>query len=739
MKICLITPAPAHSRKGNRVTALRWAHILRELGHHVFVEERFGGRACDLMVALHARRSFDSVENFRKHRPDLPLVLALTGTDLYADIHTNPQAQRSLEMATRLILLQPMGIAELPKRLRSKARVIFQSVQKLPGKFPPRKGIFEVGVMGHLRPVKDPFRAAKAARLLPDSSRIQVVHVGAALSEAMEKAARAEQHSNPRYRWLGELPRWKALRLMARCRVLVLSSKMEGGANVLSEAVAISVPALASRIPGSVGILGPKYPGYFPVGDARALANLMNRAERDPGFLSELKSRLKLLEPLVDPARELESWKCLLEELDTGNSPSLTAAEGHETTILAGSPTPSTSIPRRSPRRNPTQEPSSDPDKRFKLIDLGISSQLDEFAREVRAGLTTNPKQLSCRFFYDREGSQLFEEISELPEYYLMRVEREILCERAGEIAELFQNGFSRGGKWVPKRRNYQRESWVHTTEAPPGLSVFGGGKIGALKRQKVVSDGSTLVELGSGSAAKTRILIDELLRRLNGNATLRYVPVDISRAMLEESSRALLEEYPALEMTALAGEYYDCIPHLNSVAGSPKLILWLGSNVGNLDRPEAASFLRLLGGTMKQHDRLLIGIDLRKDRGVLERAYDDTAKVTARFNRNILARINRELGGHFDLSSFEHRAFYDDKMGRIEMYLVSTRTQRVRIDRLDLEVSFAAREQIHTENSYKYSLEEIQDLAASANFCIERQWLDPSHRFSVNLMASLE
>lgn len=319
MNICLITPAPAGSRTGNRVTALRWARLLRALGHRVIIEQEYRGQRCDLLVALHARRSFASVKRFRHQHPDLPLVLALTGTDLYNDIHTHPSARQSLELASRLIVLQPMGLAELPKSLRHKARVIYQSAEKPRKPITPRTSIFEVCVLAHLRPVKDPFRAAQAARLLPPSSRIQVVHVGAALSKKMEDHARAEAASNPRYRWLGELPRWKALRILARSRLLVLTSQMEGGANVISEALAVSIPILSSRIPGSIGILGPDYPGYFPVGDTKALADLLSRAETEANFYNALKEWCEQLKPLVDPARERQSWENLLRELLTEN------------------------------------------------------------------------------------------------------------------------------------------------------------------------------------------------------------------------------------------------------------------------------------------------------------------------------------------------------------------------------------------------------------------------------------
>jgi putative glycosyltransferase (TIGR04348 family) len=315
LDICLITPAPAGSRAGNRVTALRWARILRGLGHRVVIEREYRGRPCDLMIALHARRSFASVDRFHRRHPDRPLLLALTGTDLYGLIRTDPLARRALEMATRLIVLQPMGASEIPAHLRARARVIYQSVRKPHGTVSPRRRVFEVCVLGHLRPVKDPFRTAEASRLLPAASRIQVVHAGAALGGEMEERARAEAKSNPRYHWVGEVPRWKALRLLARSRLLVLSSQMEGGANVVSEAIATSTPVLASRIPGSVGLLGEDYPGYFPVGDTQALADLLHRAETDRGYYRALKAWCRRLLPLVDPRRERASWQRLLREV----------------------------------------------------------------------------------------------------------------------------------------------------------------------------------------------------------------------------------------------------------------------------------------------------------------------------------------------------------------------------------------------------------------------------------------
>ncbi len=315
MRICLVTPAPPRSRKGNRVTAVRWARLLREMGHRVTVAERYDGQRCDLLVALHARRSAESVARFHADHPDRPLVLTLTGTDLYGDIRTSAEARRSLELASRLVVLQPLGVEELPEHLRQKARVICQSVPTPTFRARRRADLFEVCVLGHLRPVKDPFRTAKAARLLPPLSRVRVLHLGAALSADMARQARAEEGANPRYRWLGERPRWQALRTLARCRLLALTSDLEGGANVVSEALAVSVPVVSSRIAGSVGLLGEDYPGYFPFGDTEALAALLHRAETDTAFYRELSGRCRRLRALFRPERERRAWARLLKEL----------------------------------------------------------------------------------------------------------------------------------------------------------------------------------------------------------------------------------------------------------------------------------------------------------------------------------------------------------------------------------------------------------------------------------------
>jgi putative glycosyltransferase (TIGR04348 family) len=315
MRIFMACPAPPRSRKGNRVTAVRWARILRNLGHRLTIAQEFDGGACDLCIALHARRSHPAIVQFRHQNPASPLVVALTGTDLYRDIRTSRRAQQSLEQADRLIVLQPKGQAELPARLRDKVRVIYQSAEPTPVRPAPDGRLMEICLLGHLRQEKDPFRTALALRLLPADLGIRVVHAGQAMSPDMAARARKLAAQDRRYRWLGEVPRWQARRLLARSRLLVLSSRMEGGANVLSEALVDGVPVLASRIPGSEGILGDGYPGFFPVGDTRALAQLLLRAASEPAFYARLKKWCTNLAPLFAPAREQEAWEHLLREL----------------------------------------------------------------------------------------------------------------------------------------------------------------------------------------------------------------------------------------------------------------------------------------------------------------------------------------------------------------------------------------------------------------------------------------
>ena len=323
MNIAIITPAPPRSRYGNRVTALRWAHILKDLGHRVTVSQVYEGGEYDLLIALHARRSHPSISRFHRLHPDRSLVVALTGTDLYRDLKRSKHAHASLELATRIVVLQPKAFDDLPPHLHDKTRVIYQSVWAVPpfpttrkphpDKLAASRG-FTVCVIGHLRPVKDPFRTALAARLLPPSSKIRVLHIGGAMDDKMAARARAEMEVNARYRWLGEQSRGRTRRILMQSNLCVLTSRLEGGANVLSEAIVASVPVIASRIPGTVGILGADYPGYFTVGNTRELQQLLIRAETESDFLSLLKSKGDELINLFEPAREQKAWADLIEE-----------------------------------------------------------------------------------------------------------------------------------------------------------------------------------------------------------------------------------------------------------------------------------------------------------------------------------------------------------------------------------------------------------------------------------------
>jgi putative glycosyltransferase (TIGR04348 family) len=279
----------------------------------------YGSQPCDVLVALHARKSAPSVQRFRDEHPDRPIVLALTGTDLYDEIRTCPDARRSLELATRLVVLQPAGLAELSEAVRIKTRVIIQSAERALRPAAPDRSVFQVCVLAHLRPVKDPLRTAFAARLVPSSSKLQVVHMGKALDETLAEAARKEMAINPRYRWLGERPQAEALRMLASSRLMVLTSRLEGGANAVSEAFACSVPVISSRISGSIGLLGEEYPGYFPVGDTQALADLLRHAETDAGFYESLTSWCARRAALVNPAHERRAWQDLLHELGSGS------------------------------------------------------------------------------------------------------------------------------------------------------------------------------------------------------------------------------------------------------------------------------------------------------------------------------------------------------------------------------------------------------------------------------------
>jgi L-histidine N-alpha-methyltransferase len=324
-------------------------------------------------------------------------------------------------------------------------------------------------------------------------------------------------------------------------------------------------------------------------------------------------------------------------------------------------------------------------DDRLVIHDLAGDRVTASFAEDVRRGLEKRPRRLFPKYFYDELGSQLFEAICLLPEYYLTRAENEIMARAAGEM-----------------------------------VAAVDGHK--------------TLLEMGSGSASKTRLIIEAILKE---QRELLYIPVDISATALETGARVLLQAYPSLRITAFAGDYDTALEALGAVSRGRTLALFLGSNIGNFDREEARSFLRALRRVLAPGDALLLGADLKKERARLEAAYDDALGVTAAFNLNLLARINRELDADFNLRAFKHYVHYNEEEGRVESYAESLRAQTVRIRALDLELQFEEGERIHTENSYKYDHADLVQLAAETGFTLSRTWLDSMARFSSNLFVA--
>lgn len=334
---------------------------------------------------------------------------------------------------------------------------------------------------------------------------------------------------------------------------------------------------------------------------------------------------------------------------------------------------------------------STTPSSRLTIHRMARASEVNEFAADVRAGLSASPKVLPPKYFYDDLGSKLFEAICRLPEYYLTRAESEILSRHAEAIIEAIDG---------PAR----------------------------------------LIELGSGSAEKTRYLIDALFQR---QPELHYLPVDISDESLEASSLELLKIYPDLHITGYAADYFTALDALAENRKSRQnyrrtIALFLGSNIGNFDELESRAFLRGVRRVLDVGDALLLGADLKKSADVLTAAYDDELGVTAAFNLNVLARINRELGGAFDLKKFTHRAVYNERQGRMEMHLVSHERQTVRIPAMHMEVSFDAGETIHTENSYKFDAEQLAALAHDTGFALRKTWHDEAQRFSFNLLTAI-
>lgn len=317
---------------------------------------------------------------------------------------------------------------------------------------------------------------------------------------------------------------------------------------------------------------------------------------------------------------------------------------------------------------------------RLAIVGPGVPESASSFAEAVREGLVARPKILPCRYFYDASGSRLFERICALPEYYLTRTEDAIL---AGQAAAMVA-GWSR----------------------PPAL-----------------------IELGSGSASKTRRLIAAALYRYG---SLHYLPIDVSPTILEESARALVRDFPGLRVTGYADDYHEALARACARLPGPKLVVFLGSSLGNFEWEEAVAFLGRIASDLSPEDRLLLGTDLDKAPAVLEAAYDDAAGITARFNRNLLARINRELGGQFRPERFAHRARYRPDPPRIEMHLVSLVDQEVPIPGAGLAARFAAGEVILTEKCHKYRPELLRELAHRAGCAEEAAWTDPRGWFRI-------
>jgi putative glycosyltransferase (TIGR04348 family) len=316
MKIALISPPGPSTRTGNAVAALRWAHILRRLGHRVIIAADYGDESVDAMVAIHAWRSAEAVRRFRIRYPERPLILQLSGTDIYHYITEEPASTlRSMELADRLVALNSLAWRVVPKTFRKKLCVIFQSARKPSAPCEPSRRHVDVSVIGHLRDVKDPLRAAEAARLLPPASRIRIIHIGRAYSAEWAAKATAEMVANPRYIWRDDVPRVAVQNLLRQSHAMVLSSLSEGGANVVSEAIVAGVPILASRMDGNVGLLGADYSGYFPVGDTKALTKLLQRIEGDRRFVAKLRHAIARRARWFRPERELAAWRQLLASL----------------------------------------------------------------------------------------------------------------------------------------------------------------------------------------------------------------------------------------------------------------------------------------------------------------------------------------------------------------------------------------------------------------------------------------
>jgi putative glycosyltransferase (TIGR04348 family) len=311
-RLFIVTPAGAGLRNGNRHTALRWATLLRAGGHRVNVAVEWRGGTCDALIALHAKRSHASLVRYREKHPGAPLVVTLTGTDLYRDLPTSSEARASLDAADRIIVLQDAALDELEPALRAKARVVYQSAAPRVAHKPPRRP-FRLVVVAHLRSEKDPLRTAAALARLPNEE-IELVQIGEALEERYAHEAHRVAEHEPRFRWLGGATHARALACMAKSHLLVVSSVMEGGANVIAEAARIGTPVLASRVSGNIGMLGRDYPGFYPLADDAALAELIRRSVHERAFYRRLKDALHARRALFAPAAEQRALQSVVQE-----------------------------------------------------------------------------------------------------------------------------------------------------------------------------------------------------------------------------------------------------------------------------------------------------------------------------------------------------------------------------------------------------------------------------------------
>ena len=316
MNITIITPAKIKSLSGNRATAKRWAFFLQQLGHKITIAVKWDQAPCDLMIALHAWRSAEDIALLKQKHPQTPLIVAMTGTDLYRFILSHPEPTlASIKAADELVVLHDLAYLALPEDARHKVNIVYQSAIPLPFPINRSKRTFDICVVGHLRDEKDALRTAYAVRDLPASSRIRVKHYGKAHNKKWEKMAKQEMKTNPRYHWFGEIKHWKIRQQYARCHLMVLSSVMEGGANVISEATVAGLPVIASDIVGSIGLLGEDYPGYYPVSDTDGLQKLLIKAENDRKFMQLLEKHCDQRSKLFLPEVEGQQWKELLDKM----------------------------------------------------------------------------------------------------------------------------------------------------------------------------------------------------------------------------------------------------------------------------------------------------------------------------------------------------------------------------------------------------------------------------------------